>query len=283
MKIWKRIVGLLVVLILFGATISPAMANDKDSKDKGKEIHENLKVVSSQVRRHVMRELPNDLSKIRGKPMSEDIKMLDIMNPKSPLYFRNPKSPYYYWGIPLRNGSFYIPYLNKIVKFQKKSCISEMETGSEYKCESSKEESKGNNVTIKEKKICPICINTPSSLPKQTPNPGEGFGTYIKEEYWENIEAIYALHEVRTELEVPVGSTLYAPALNAPNHSPYEVVTAYWKAEGMSQTAKALGIWNHSKGFWDKLIPINSDFLSKYVWEYPEGKFYEVLIGGCTV
>ena len=91
------------------------------------------------------------------------------------------------------------------------------------------------------------------------------------------------MHEVRTELEVPVGSTLYAPALNAPNHSPYEVVTAYWKAEGMSQTAKALGIWNHSKGFWDKLIPINSDFLSKYVWEYPEGKFYEVLIGGCTV
>jgi len=279
MKVWKGFMSLLIVLIiLLGVVVPSAMASNTDLKEinkikeKNEEINKNIK----RIRRHVMRELPNDLSKIRGKPIGEDIKMLDIMNPKSPLYFRNPKSPYYHWGIPLRNGSFYIPYLDKIVKFQKKTCVSQIGISSKYKSESKGKEKE--EATIKEKKAGSACINILSSLPKQTPNPGEGFGTYIKEEYWESIEAIYALHEVRTELEVPVGSTLYAPALNAPNHSPYEVVTAYWKAEGMSQTAKALGIWNHSKGFWDTLIPINSDFLNKYVREYPEGKFYEVLI-----
>lgn len=118
-----------------------------------------------------------------------------------------------------------------------------------------------------------------------SPSPGEGYGTGMYDNYENRTWGVYAGQEVRPDLSLPSAPpdrTLYAPTLMCPNHCPLESVTMYYRYEGMGSTARAWGIWNHSRSeppYWELIRPMDSTFLNNYVRDYPEGKLYFVETG----
>jgi len=113
--------------------------------------------------------------------------------------------------------------------------------------------------------------------PDGIPNPGKGdYGTSINRNL-DGIKGVYAGQEVIPDLslpEAPPNRTLYAPTLESPNYAPLESVTAYWRYEGMTSTGRAWGVWDHTKGKFVLMKPIDSQFMSNYVRTFPEGQLY---------
>ena len=87
----------------------------------------------------------------------------------------------------------------------------------------------------------------------------------------------YAAQQIHSTLNLPAAPpdrTLYAPTQMAPNYTPLESVTAYWRYFSMWSTGRAWGVWDHPGGGWSVFKDINSSFLSKYVRNYNPGAFY---------
>jgi len=166
----------------------------------------------------------------------------NILNPESLYYYLNPASPYYGISIPLcRDLSHYKNYTPPPCPEPDQST---------FPVEHSK----------------PLYPDKSGNIPQAlvvSPSPGEGYGTGMYDNYENRTWGVYAGQEVRPDLSLPSAPpdrALYAPTLMCPNHCPLESVTMYYRYEGMGSTARAWGIWNHSRSkppYWELIRPMD--------------------------
>lgn len=92
------------------------------------------------------------------------------------------------------------------------------------------------------------------------------------------INAVYGILQPHTTVSLSSGQVLYAPALQPPNYSPLEVVTAYVRATGSSTTENAYKVWNHPSSSFVVSKPFDATFFNNYVVvEGGKNFFYNII------